>query len=108
MKLLLDESVPRRLKRAFGSGFSVDTVQEMGWAGTRNGELLRRAADEGFLALLTVDRGIEHQQRVDALPIAVVVMVAYRIRFADLEPLVPEVQRLLGPSMERRFYRVGA
>lgn len=57
MRLLLDESVPRRLKRAFGSGFLVETVPEMGWAGTRNGELLQRAAAEGFLAMVTVDRG---------------------------------------------------
>jgi hypothetical protein len=80
MRLLLDESVPRRLKVVFGDGVSVATVPEMGWAGTKNGELLRRAADEGFIALATADRGIEYQQRLDSLPIAVIVMVAFRNR----------------------------
>lgn len=32
-------------------------VQEMGWAGYGNGELLRIAADGGFEALVTVDKG---------------------------------------------------
>lgn len=106
MRLLLDESVPRRLKLAFGDGVSVVTVPEMGWAGTKNGELLRRAAEEGFVALVTADRGIEYQQRIDALPVAVIVMVAFRNRLADLEPLVPEIARLLEPTMERRVYHV--
>ena len=106
MRLLLDESVPRRLKRAFGDGILVATVPEMGWTGTKNGELLRRAADEGFIAFATADRGIEYQQRIDALPIAVIVMLAYRNRIVDLEPLVPQIERLLEPAMERRLYHV--
>jgi len=106
MKLLLDESVPWRLKRAFADGISVSTVPEMGWAGAKNGELLRRAAEEGFIALATADRGIEYQQRTDALPLAVIVMVAYRNRFSDLAPLVPQIERLLELAMERRIYHV--
>lgn len=106
MRLLLDESVPRRLKVAFGDGASVTTVPEMGWAGTKNGELLRRAANEGFIALVTADRGIEYQQRLESLPVAVIVMVAFRNRFADLESLVPQIERLPDPAMERRVYHV--
>ena len=41
----------------------------MGWAGTGNGTLLRLAADSGFDALLTVDRGFAHQQNQDDLPL---------------------------------------
>ena len=37
MKLLLDESVPRRLASSFPEAFTLRTVQEMGWAGTGNG-----------------------------------------------------------------------
>lgn len=65
---MLDDSVPKRLKQAFGDGIQVATVPGMGWAGTENGELLIRAADEAFIALATEDRGIEFQQRLDALP----------------------------------------
>ena len=55
MKLLLDESVPRRLALSFPDSYTVRTVQEMGWAGTGNGLLLSLAAREGFDALVTMD-----------------------------------------------------
>ena len=106
MKLLLDESVPRRLASSFPESFTMRTVQDMGWAGTANGLLLSLAAAEGFDALVTVDRGIEHQQNVSALAIPVIIMLAYRNRLADLQPLVPYVTTLLSDSLENRIYRV--
>ncbi|HRJ42715.1 MAG TPA: hypothetical protein PL105_12595 [Caldilineaceae bacterium] len=36
MKVLLDECLPRRLKREL-SGHPVSTVPEMGWVGVKNG-----------------------------------------------------------------------
>lgn len=55
MKLLLDEQVPARLAREFPADYDVQTVQRMGWASTKNGELLKLAASEGFIALLSAD-----------------------------------------------------
>ena len=55
MKLLLDESAPRRLASSFPTSFTVRTVQDKGWAGTGNGLLLSLAAGEDFDAFLTVD-----------------------------------------------------
>ena len=52
--MLLDESTPRRLAASFPDSLGTRTVQQMGWAGTANGELLRLAADHGFGALVTV------------------------------------------------------
>ncbi len=86
MKLLLDESVPKRLARSFPTAFTVRTVQEMGWTGIGNGRLLALAAHEGFRAMITVDRGIEHQQNLDALPIPVVIMLATRNHARHAEP----------------------
>ena len=106
MNLLLDESVPRRLASSFPDSFTVRTVQDMGWAGTANGLLLTLAAAEGFDVLVTVDRGIEHQQNVSHLPIPVIVMLAFRNRLAELQPLVSSVTRLLSKPLENRFYRV--
>ena len=54
MRLLLDECVPKRLKREL-LGHEVKTVQDMGWAGIKNGALLK-LADGQFDALLTVDQ----------------------------------------------------
>ena len=44
MKLLLDESVPKRLGSFFPGEFEVHTVQQMGWTGSSNGDLLRLAS----------------------------------------------------------------
>jgi hypothetical protein len=48
MRVLLDECVPRALRNDI-PGHDVKTVAEMGWAGVKNGELLRRANDIAVL-----------------------------------------------------------
>ena len=106
MKLLLDESTPRRLARSFPESFTVQTVRQMGWAGTGNGHLLSLAADQGFDALVTVDRGMEYQQNLRELPIPVIVMLAHRNRLPDLQPLVPDVMKVLGGTLEKAIYRI--
>ena len=63
MRLLLDESVPRRLGTSFPADYEVRTVPQMGWAGTGNGALRPLAADHGFDALITVDRGIAYARK---------------------------------------------
>jgi len=39
MKILLDESLPRKLRQDFGSEHEVWTVRDKGWLGKKNGEL---------------------------------------------------------------------
>ena len=57
MKLRLDESVPRQLGRCFPETFEVRSVQQMGWAGRKNGDVIKRAATHGFDAFITADQG---------------------------------------------------
>ena len=108
MKLLLDESVPRRLAVSFPESFTVLTVQEMGWTGASNGDLLSLAASHDFDAFITVDRGIEHQQNLMNLPVTVVVMLAFRNRLQELLPLVPEVVSTLSGDLKRRIYHISS
>ncbi len=108
MRVLLDESVPRRLASAFPDSFGTRTVQQMGWAGCSNGELLRLAVDHGFNALVTVDQGFAYQQNVQDLPIPVVIMIAGRTRLQELRPLVAEVIAVLSSDPGRRIHRVMA
>ena len=108
MKLLLDESAPRRLASFFPDRFEVRTVQQMGWAGSGNGDLLRLAADHKFDALVTVDQGIEYEQNLDSLPVPVVIMIAARNRLQQLQPLVPGVVAVLSGDLQGRIYRVSA
>lgn len=90
MQILLDECVPRPLKREF-SQHTVRTVVEMGWAGTKNGELLKRMKQAGFTILLTTDQNLRYQQNLEQAGVAIVVMVAPSNRLPDLIPLVPKV-----------------
>jgi len=78
MRILLDECVPRRLRRELPE-HDVHTVAEMGWAGKKNGELLQSLAGQGFEVLLTVDQNLRHQQNLKAAGIAVVVLMQPRI-----------------------------
>ncbi len=106
MKLLLDESLPRRLATSFPDSYTLYTVQEMGWTGFENGALLTLAAQRNFDAFVTVDRGIAYQQNVNDLPIPVVIMLASRNRLAELQPLVPRVVEVLSGELQKSIYRV--
>ncbi len=70
MKLLLDNSLLKRL----AASLKLRTVQETDWEGRANGLLLSLAAREDFDAFVTVDCGIKHQSKPDALPIPIVLM----------------------------------
>jgi len=94
--VLLDECVPRRLRREL-PGHDVHTVIEMGWSGIKNGPLLRRAAQE-FDVFLTVDQGVEYQQNPLGLDLAIVVMVAATNDIDDLRPLMPRVRETLSSA----------
>lgn len=93
MRLLLDESVPRRLRQALPA-HTVRTAVEMGWSGKKNGALLALAAAE-FEAFITVDRNLPYQQNVAALPIAVIVLTAHSNELHALLPLVPRLEEVL-------------
>lgn len=103
MRLLLDESVPRRLAAPYPDRFEVQSVPQMGWAG--NGALLLLAANRGFDALIIIDRVIAHEQNPNSLPIPVVVMLAVRNRLQELQPLVPQTVTVVRKSA-KRIYRV--
>ncbi len=93
MRLLLDESVPSRLRRSL-TDLSVRTVVEAGWSGIKNGKLLALAATE-FDAFITVDKNLQFQQNLEMLPIAVVVIDAVSNELPVLLPLVPALLREL-------------
>ncbi len=107
MRILLDECLPRGLRHHL-AGHEITTVPEAGWAGRKNGELLRLAAGS-FEVLLTVDASVEFQQNVSALPIAVIALSARSNRLEDLVPLAPRILELLArrPS-PGTFVRVAA
>ena len=108
VKVLLDESVPRQLSRCFPDSFDVYTVQDMGWSGRANGELLQLANSHLFDSLVTVDKGFQFQQNLEFLPVPVIIMIAPRIHFRGLHPLVPKVVSVLSSKPTYDIYRVHA
>ena|ERR1700719_2667100 len=92
MHVLLDECVPKRLRTEL-TAHAVRTVAEMGWSGIKNGELLQKAASD-FDCFLTVDRNLQFQQRIDALPLAVLIQ-AVDNRIETLRPLMTAVRQAL-------------
>ena len=105
MRVLLDECLPRRLKAEL-SDHEVRTAQEVGWAGLKNGELLRVAAGQ-FDVLLTVDRNIAYQQNLRSLAIGVLAMVVPSNRLVDIRPLMAQVRRELPKVRAGQVLRVG-
>lgn len=106
MRVLLDESLPRPLGRLL-VGHAVRTVGQAGWTSFKNGVLLRLAAID-FDVLITADQNIEFQQNLEALPLAVVVLVAESNRLESLEPLVPQILDALKVLEPKKLIRVGA
>ena len=106
MKLLLDEQVPARPAREFPEKYDVHTVQKMGWASANNGELLKLAAADGFVALLSADKNMQYQQSSTELAIAVIVLAPVMNRLVDLVPLVPAIIALLEDNLTPKFYRI--
>ena len=104
MRILLDECLPARLSRDL-PGHEVQTVPRAGWAGIKNGKLLRLIADSDlFDVFLTMDKNLPHQQKTKDLPFAVVVLRAATNRFEDTHPLMPAVLRRLAEFQPGHVY----
>ncbi len=107
MRVLLDEQLPRHLARSL-TAHDVRTVQQQGWAGLKNGELLRRAAAEGFEVFLTADQNLQFQQNLTGVPLCVVVLVAPSNALEDLLPLVPGALDAIARGRPGQLVRIAA
>ena len=92
-RVLFDEDVPRQLRRDLPV-FDIRTVPEVGWAGVKNGELLRRA-ENLFDVFVTADRKLPFQQNLRAFSIGVVVLMAGSTKLEDLRPLAGEISQAI-------------
>jgi hypothetical protein len=83
MKVLLDECIPCKLKKALPD-HDCQTVPEAGWAGQKNGRLLSFAESAGFELFLTMDKGLPYQQNSTGRSIAILIV---RARSNRLRPV---------------------
>jgi predicted nuclease of predicted toxin-antitoxin system len=92
VRVLIDECLPRQLKGLLAGAHETATVPDSGWAGLKNGVLLRQA-DACFDVLLTADQRIYHQQSFAGLRIAIIVLPTNRLR--DVIDAVPALLQSL-------------
>ncbi len=89
MKVLLDECLPRKLKRDL-IGHDVMTVPEAGWASIKDTPLLRLAATR-FEVFVTGDQNLQYQQDLQGALLAIIVLIAKNNVVETLRPLMPDV-----------------
>lgn len=89
--MLLDECLPKKLKADFRN-CEIMTVSEMGWAGKRNGELLR-LAEEKFDVFLTVDQNLRYQQNLKVFKMAIILISVQSNRYQIIKPLIPKIRK---------------
>ena len=94
MRVLPDENMPRALIDLLAPDVEARTVQQEGWRGRKNGDLLREAA-ASFDDFVTTDQGIPHQQNLSRYTIGIVVLGARTNCIEDLALLVLEVKAVL-------------
>ena len=82
LRILLDECLDRRLAKEI-SHHLVKTVPQMGWAGLKNGELLRKAQQQ-FDVFITSDQNLSFQQNLPNFNIAVLILCASSNKLEDL------------------------
>jgi predicted nuclease of predicted toxin-antitoxin system len=104
VRVLLDGCVPSRLGGEL-QDHEVNTAPEMGWADLDDGPLLDAMA-ERFDVLVTVDKSLSKQQRIDNRPLAVVVLRAKTNRLVDLLPLAPKLRAVLENARPGQVYEI--
>ncbi len=97
MKILLDESVPHVVQTRL-SHLAIRTVQDMGWTGTKNGELLRRAEAE-FDVFVTADQKLRYQQNLSGRNLAIIVLPTNQVRaVVTMLPAIENALKLVQPG----------
>ncbi len=78
MRIVLDENLPRPLKRAFAAVLAVTTVQELGLAGLANGALLAQLESRCDV-FVTADKNLRYQQNLAGRTLAIVELPTNRL-----------------------------
>jgi len=90
VNIILDECTPHIVKKRLPH-LKIRTVQEMGWAGVKNGALLN-LVDGQFDVFITTDKNIRHQQNLSGRKLAFIVLPTNQVPVvAKLVPMIESV-----------------
>ena len=108
MKVLIDECAPKALKKHLtNQGHECLTVQEAGWSGKQNGELLS-LAEAAFDVLVTLDTNLRYQQNLASRRIAIVILQSSSNRLDHLRQHFPACVLALEKIKPGEIVRVGS
>ena len=101
MKVLLDENLDHALRKLLGR-HEVVTAAYMGWAGLKNGELLREAEDNGIEVLLTGDQTLHYEQNLAERRLAIVALSAIQLPIikSNLPAIVAAIEKAAPGSFQ--------
>jgi hypothetical protein len=74
MRIILDESVPQKLRLLVSADHTVVTTWFQGWSGLANGALLNAAEEAGFELFITADQEMSYQQNLKGRKMALIVL----------------------------------
>lgn len=96
MKILFDHGTPAPLRNHLRE-HSVDRSAERGWELLANGDLIRKAEEEGYEVIVTTDQNMRYQQNLSGSKLAIVVLLStawprVQHRTAEVRTAIEEVR----------------
>ena len=96
MRILFDHGTPAPLRRHLPEHL-VDRSAEIGWELLENGELIRKAEEEGYEVIVTTDQNMRYQQNLTGYQLGIVVLMAtawprVQHRIEEIRAAIGEVQ----------------
>jgi hypothetical protein len=102
MKILLDECVPKIVKKRLPQ-FDISTVQEMNWSGVKNGELIE-LAEINFDVFISSDQNLKHQQNLKSRTLAFIILPSNQVPI--VESLLPQIELALNEIQKNEFIEI--
>jgi predicted nuclease of predicted toxin-antitoxin system len=104
MHILLDENLlSKKLKQPLlEAGHSVSNVDDMGWRGYKDRQILEMATAHPFDLFITADKNLPFQQNLSAYEIRILVLDVSNTKPSHLLPLIIQLSSQLIPLFEAR------
>lgn len=105
MKLLLDENFPKKVSLDFPN-HSFFRVEDFGWKGKKNGELLELMIKEGFDGLITLDQKLPKQQNLKRYKLKIIVLKSIDSRPSNVQPLIEKLKAELKYILKKQIIEI--
>ena len=102
MKIIIDECVPHIVKKRLPH-CEIKTVQEMNWAGVKNGELLK-LVEADFDVFVTSDKKLRYQQNLENRKTAIMLLPSNQVPV--IENLLPQIDEAFQTIKSGEFIEI--